>query len=410
MNKKFLLTITSIFVTLSFINNSAYAETASFQFFTVRVLDSETGLFVGTGAIMRVTLEREGKLYPATAGIYISTQTFVLPPLQEGDIITVRVHKEGYKDSEPFVYTVTPETAKEAEIFHHTFYLEPLIKPTLVQVIVKDTMNQPIKNADVKVLGIYVDESFTGKTDENGNFSFYTRFEDFQIYISAEGYKPFEDRLKVTHETPKMLYEAKLEYLTARIIIEVKDEAWNPISGANVTLISKETSFEENSNASGLVEFEVPTTNYTMKVFKEGYVPHEEAFELSVPSTIMKSIQLYPSVRLTLEIKDEAGNPIRDANITLAFDAGNFSKTTNGSGIAEFEIPRANYTLSVTKKGYLPYEEVLDLSKSPIESKVIQLKTELAWWQNYKSYFIIGTIIAVCIIVLIVFRLKRKSL
>jgi hypothetical protein len=409
MDKKFLLTITSIFVTLSFINNSVYAETASFQFFTVRVLDSETGLSVGPGAIMRVTLEREGKLYPATAGIYTSTQTFVLPPLQEGDVITVRIHKEGYEDSEPFVYAVTSETPKKGEVFHYTFYLKPLIKSTLVQVIVKDTMDRPIKNADVKVIGVFVEESFKGKTDENGNFIFSTRFEDFQISISAEGYKPFEDRLKVSHGTSKMLYEVKLEYLATRITIEVKDEVWNPISGANITLISQENSFDKISNASGTVEFEVPTTNYTIKVFKKGYLPHEETLELSKPSTIMKSIQLYPSIRLILEIKDEAYNPLSNAIVTLSSkEFGDFTKTTNDSGIAEFEIPRTNYTLSVVKKGYLPHEEVLDLSKSPIGSKVIQLKPELTWLEQYWFYLIIGVIVLCIIIVPIVLRLKRR--
>ena len=77
--------------------------------------------------------------------------------------------------------------------------------------------------------------------------------------------------------------------------------------------------------------------------------------------------------------------------------------------MVEFEIPRTDYTLTVSKKGYLSYKEFLDLSKSPIETKTIQLKPELTWWEQYWPYIIAG-VIAVCIIVSIVLRLKRKSL
>ncbi|MEM0328213.1 MAG: hypothetical protein QXP36_01845 [Conexivisphaerales archaeon] len=205
----------------------------------------------------------------------------------------------------------------------------------------------------------------------------------------------------------------------SKVIIEVVDENWLPISGANVTLIFKEGSFREITNASGLVEFEVPTTNYTVKVSKEGYIPHEEFLEISIPSTMMRTIQLYPSVRLTVKIRDEAGNPLSDVNINLTSHLGNFSKTTNSSGIAEFEIPRANYTLSISKKGYLPHQETLDLPKSTIECKVtIWLTAELPWWQKYlqaiangaqRYWYIIAIIVAICVIVPVFLKIWRKS-
>lgn len=409
MNKKFLPYIISLFITLSSISNPVYAETASLQFFTVTVLNSETGLFVGAPAIMTVTLKREGISHPATAGIYTSNQTFVLPTLEKGDIITVTVHKEGYKESESFVYTVNSETPKEGEVFHHIFYLETLIKPTLVQVIVKDVMGQPIKNADVKVLGIYADESFNGKTDENGNFSFYTRFENFKINVFAEGYKPFEGELKVSHEAPRMLYDVKLEFPSTKISVEVKDERWNPISGANVSFSSQYGSFNKITNNSGLAEFEIPSANYTLSVFKEGYLPHEESLDLSTPATMGKLIHLYPGVRLKLEIIDETGSPVSDVNITFVSELGNFTRTTNASGVVESEFPRANYTLSVSKKGYLPYEERLDLSKSATSTKIIQLIAETKpWWQQYWYHFIAG-VVAICIAIPIIFKIRKKK-
>ncbi|RSN71658.1 carboxypeptidase-like regulatory domain-containing protein [Candidatus Methanodesulfokora washburnensis] len=206
---------------------------------------------------------------------------------------------------------------------------------------------------------------------------------------------------------------SKIYLSPSTIRIEVKDENWLPITGAKVTLISKMTTFEGITNASGSVEFKVPTTNYTIRVSKEGYTLREELLELSAPSSVTKSIQLYPSkgcTKLIIEVKDVAGMIIDNAIITLFSKdlIDNFTKTTNVSGIAEFEIPQANYTLTVFKKGYLPHRESLDLSKSPIERKVIQLKPELTWLEQYRSYLIIGAI-AICFIVSAVLRLKRKS-
>jgi hypothetical protein len=160
---------------------------------------------------------------------------------------------------------------------------------------------------------------------------------------------------------------------------------------------------------SGLMEFsEIPFANYTIKVSKEDYLPYEGFFNLSKTVTV-KVVQLSLSTKLKVEVRDEKANPIVGANVSLVSkEFGNFTKTTNTSGIVEFEIPRANYTLKISKKGYLSYEEPLDLSKSPIESKIIQLKPELTWWQQYWPYLIIGAI-AVCIIIPVILRLKRKS-
>ena len=215
--------------------------------------------------------------------------------------------------------------------------------------------------------------------------------------------------LRVEIKKPKVEYTPDIYTPTSRITIEVKDEKWDHISGANVTLISKDEIFDKITNASGAVEFEIPSANYTLKVSKEGYSTHEESLDLSTPATMMKVIHLYPSIKLTVEIWDDVGKPISDVNVTFdSVDVGNFSKTTNVSGVAEFEIPRANYTLTVSKKGYLPHEDCLDLSKSIIESKVIQLKAELTWWQQYWSA--IAWIIVICVAIPVILRLKKKSL
>ncbi len=68
--------------------------------------------------------------------------------------------------------------------------------------------------------------------------------------------------------------------------------------------------------------------------------------------------------KLVIKVRDKSGRPISNASVDLlSKNLDNFTKTTNASGIVEFEILRANYILRVSKEGYLPYEETLDLSE-----------------------------------------------
>ncbi|MDI6807218.1 MAG: carboxypeptidase-like regulatory domain-containing protein [Candidatus Aenigmarchaeota archaeon] len=279
------------------------------------------------------------------------------------------------KPENPFIATIAPN---ETKIIRHN------------PVLILSSIDEEVKNLILEG---------TNEWDFTGTAVFSSSLGDLKASVITE-------KTKVRYEGGKFPLLVNL----STIRIEVRDENWIPIADANVTLISKETSFEGITNETGSVEFEVPTTNYTVKVSKEGYVPHEQLLELSIPSTIMRAIQLYPSARLTIEINDEAGNPLRDVNVTFASDVGNFTKTTDASGIAEFEIPRANYTLTVSKKGYLPHKESLDLSKSTIESKVIQLTAEIPWWQQY--WYLIAGVIAVCIVipVIVILKMKRKRL
>ena len=195
-------------------------------------------------------------------------------------------------------------------------------------------------------------------------------------------------------------------------VIYVKDKDWNPIAQAKVSLISKLYILNKFTDEEGKAIFlNLPYTNYTLtlKVSKEGYFPYEKSIEVSEPFLPLgETVELYPIIELTIEVRDIAGIPINNANVTLSSkDVGDFIKNTNASGVAEFKIPRTDYTLTVSKKGYLPHEESLDLSKSKIESKVIQLKAEIPWWQQH--WYVIAGIVAICVIVPVIFKIKRKA-
>jgi len=198
---------------------------------------------------------------------------------------------------------------------------------------------------------------------------------------------------------------------TFNTIIYVKDKDWNPIVQVKVTLFSEFYILNEFTDEEGKAIFlNLPYTNYTLalKVSKEGYFPYEKSIDVSEPKPPTGEIvELYLITRLPINVRDAAGTPIIDANITFASEVGNFTRTTNASGIAEFEIPRANYTLTVFKKGYLPHKESWDLSKFKIESKVIRLTAEIPWWKEY-GYLIARALAVSIAIPVIVILIKRK--
>jgi LEA14-like dessication related protein len=141
--------------------------------------------------------------------------------------------------------------------------------------------------------------------------------------------------------------------------------------------------------------------------------------EITYPSE--SYVPVTPLSRITIEVKDRSWSPIVGANITLVSEGKEFKKITSESGLAEFEIPATNYVLKVTKEGYEPYQESLDLSTPSVGGKVIQLTKSvipevtkptipevpsIPWWQRY--WYIIAGVVIISIIVPIILKLKKK--
>lgn len=82
---------------------------------------------------------------------------------------------------------------------------------------------------------------------------------------------------------PSSLLTIILNNFSFLSLIEVKDEVFSPIDGAEVILSSKYGDFINTADELGVVKFEVPTANYKIKVFKEGYLPYEGSLDLSEP-------------------------------------------------------------------------------------------------------------------------------
>ena len=308
-----------------------------------------------------------------------------------------------------------PVVTKKTKVRYWGYKFPLPVNLSTITIEVRDENWIPIVGANVTLVS--KDASFEGITDEKGSVEFEVPTTNYTIKVFKEGYLPHEEPLELS--VPSTLMRAVKLKLATKLIVEVKDETGNPLSDVNITLTSEKGNFTQFTNASGIAKFLIPRAKYTLKIFKEGYLPHEEALDLSTSPTMRKSIQIYHGVKLTVEVKDEEGRPISNAYVDLlSEDVGNFTKTTNASGIAEFEIPRTNYTLRVSKEGYLTYEETLDLSERATSTKVIQLKAKLPLWQKYLQdivskieqykYPIVGAI-TICVIIAVIFKLKRKA-
>ena len=107
----------------------------------------------------------------------------------------------------------------------------------------------------------------------------------------------------------------------SKITVEIVDEKWNTVSQAKVLFVFPGGSFGEIATfgeKKNVVSILIPTMNYTIRVLKEGYLPHEETLELpSTPSTVGKIIQICRGIKLRVEIVDEKRVPIKDVNVTL---------------------------------------------------------------------------------------------
>jgi hypothetical protein len=149
---------------------------------------------------------------------------------------------------------------------------------------------------------------------------------------------------------------------------------------------------------------------------------HSSAGTLSAPIIGIKPEYPSDTSRITIEVRDEAWNPVGGTKITFVYEFGHFSKFATESGLAEFEVPATKYTVIASKEGYEPYQESLDLSTPSVGGKVIQLtksavpevtkpaKPEvpaaMPWWRRY--WFIIAGVVIIGIIVPIILKLKKK--
>lgn len=99
----------------------------------ITIEDINSGKFPGPPMIFKIVENYEGEIISkGTFGIATSPQKLPIPVdlIPEGSTLTITVIKDGFKESSPYVFTVTNETTLWGLLFKHTFLLVPEEKPT----------------------------------------------------------------------------------------------------------------------------------------------------------------------------------------------------------------------------------------------------------------------------------------
>jgi len=246
--------------------------------YVVSVLDSTTGEFVGSPTIILRTYEYNN--YSGTFKDIVlkspdEIPIFVIP----NTTIHLVARKEGYKDSEPYIYNVSENPPKYGIVFVHTFYLDPL-PTTKVNIYTKEKGGNrlSIENATIKAKAINSNENFTGKTDENGLFTFETRMINYEITVTKEGYYDHYQTFEVDHNVSEMNLTITLEETPPvyhrGVYLTIKNSEGKPISNATVNIrsvYSDEVNLTNTTDENGIVMFVLTSDDYYIYVYTDTY-------------------------------------------------------------------------------------------------------------------------------------------
>ena len=249
--------------------------------YVVSVLDSTTGEFVGSPVTILRT-EEYNNYYVRSKNMVLKSPDEIPILLLPNTTIYLVAQKEGYKDSEPYIYNVSENPPKYGIVFVHTFYLDPL-PTTKVNIYTKEKGGNrlSIENATIKAKAINSNENFTGKTDENGLFTFETRMTNYEITVTKEGYYDHYQTFEVDHNVSEMNLTITLEKIPPPqpvyhrgVYLTIKDPEGNPISNATVnirSMYSDEVSFTNTTDENGLVMFVLTSDDYYIYVYTDTY-------------------------------------------------------------------------------------------------------------------------------------------
>ena len=171
--------------------------------------------------------------------------------------------------------------------------------------------------------------------------------------------------------------------------LTIRDDSGNPIAGVKVTVVVDGVDAVFVSDENGLVEMELPSGIYTVKVtVPEGYVCENNQFLLS-PSNpdkdVVLAVYVPREIPYTIYIVDELGQPVADAAVVL----GDYFVYSDANGMVGFilleseeyvitVVPPTGYTIpestfafgSETTLTIVVYQEVEEEKKAEYTVKV----------------------------------------
>jgi uncharacterized membrane protein len=227
---------------------------------------------------------------------------------------------------------------------------------------VKDDNSAAIEGANVSIDGKNLQTNSSGIATislANGTYSY---------QVTKSGF--FTSNGNITISGSNYTENVTLSTETYNLYFLVKDVADNAIEGANISIAGFDP---VTTNESGFGTFPLPNGNYNYTVSKSGYTNATGSVTVSGANTEKLVILSETSYTVSFNVKDEGGNNLESATISIN---GN-DLQTNTDGNASIDLVNGSYSYSVNKAGYIEATGTVNVSGSAVTENV--LLEELKW-------------------------------
>jgi choice-of-anchor B domain-containing protein len=166
---------------------------------------------------------------------------------------------------------------------------------------------------------------------------------------------------------PNYTYGAKLEGNVTN------SNTTNPIQGVDVTIIGGVQI--EQTDIIGDYKTGIASSGvYDVLYEKYGYESQTISTTLTAGDTVFQDVQLIPipDFPFTVNVEDQNGNPILNANVRLDHGLNVFSEMTNGLGDAQFSLViDDDYDVTIGKWGYVTHCQEIFIDENNVSLNVV---------------------------------------
>jgi hypothetical protein len=283
-----------------------------------------------------------------------------LAEVDQGYIVEIR--KEGYNTAKEEITNLEPGANR--------YSLEVILQtsPSQIKGSVLTTAGVPIKGANITLLQNN-DIIASINADFKGAYALGVDAGEYQLRVMREGFKTKTQKITIAFGEVRSGLNFNLAENFALYRGTVEDELGNPIQGVFLKLSSEEIGYSGASDENGVYTMtKIVKGTYDFSAVVDGYDSEAiENIEIAAGANISNSVVL---VSRQGKISGTVGGSesqvgISGATVT-AFNPEGESFSTATNSIGEFEINELgfdNYSLEVTKSGYL-YNESVEVTLS----------------------------------------------
>lgn len=324
---------------------------------------------------------------------------------------TLNVTAEGFY---PFEKIYTVEKNKTTSMFVVMMELPDPIQPIpdpefsiIVFFWIENDHTGPIEGARISVDGNYL-----GNTDSNGKYTLeFNETETFNIKVEKENYETISLDLVVSESMNKHV-QISMNLTVALYDGFVYDDYGQPVKNATVTFGNRTMKTDEFGYFDlGVVEF----GDYELYIYADEMWDYQEFITITGPGKTRSTIYMegYPETGdLEGLVVDEEGDPIPVATITIPTYGYERLSGPNGEFYI-FDMDPGEYTVKVSKEGYITKEVKVYITAGETEKWTITLKEEAEPEEEQGPLVafyagMIVAILAILIVIIIVILALRK--